>query len=76
MGLPVTVQIAQALLQGEPLGLGTGPECGHHVIIELADEHPLPGDSRVCAAQNHLPPEDDARIAVLNHRTANLAVIA
>jgi hypothetical protein len=32
-------QIAQALLQGDPLGLGAGPEGGHHVVIELADEH-------------------------------------
>lgn len=29
--------IAQALLQGEPLGLGAGPECGQHMIIQLAD---------------------------------------
>lgn len=28
------------------------------------------------AAQGHLPPVDDARIAVLNHRTADPATIA
>ncbi len=31
-------QIAQALLQGEALSPGTGPERGHYLIIQLPDQ--------------------------------------